>query len=438
MGKSVAKPTLVTDNRERVLKELQELSDGCSTVNLVVLVSGLTAPPTGMEHTLVALQKLATEANEKDSTSRTLIYRSVVNFDNKSKDGIIVCGKRLADEVNELVERTKAQQQKTIKLSLLGNSFGGLVARAALADIHWEQSNVIVVPKIFSTTMSPHLGSRDSMHTKLPKPVLFALINFLGVTLGTTGKDLMRQNDTLGMLASDPKYMEPLGRFEKRIAFSNSFRTDFRVATGTALFIAPDSESLHQTDRHFTQNFPFAVHALTTPKVKRREQPTPPSKNQWMREHCEKLDALGWTKVFCDIRSELPKVKVPFRRRRKKKQSSTESDNITTNSSASSHGEDTWTAAQLCRRYCRDDPATRGTWYNPQGHSVLMVNPVTAPEGNYLMKGMPFVKEYAARTMQDVLDNTSDSNNGNDNLKVTESWASSPSLEAEPSFEMWL
>ncbi|CAB9512459.1 Putative serine esterase (DUF676) [Seminavis robusta] len=401
---------------ERV-EELENLPNECHTVHLIVLVPGLLAPPTSMEKTRLVLVKLAQEENKKDATGRVVVHRSTFNLEKKSMDGILLCGERLATEVNLLLGHIAAnkgtRETRTVSLSIIGNSLGGVVARAALPHIQWSwplqdtknSSMVTVVPKIFCTTNTPHLGFKDAMHMELPKPVLYILERFLVAILGQTGKDLMRHktNKVIETLASEDKYLQPLGKFQKRIAYANSFRTDFRVATGTAAFIAPDSDSPHQTIPSFTDNFPFAVHALSTvPRQTRSEkqQPQPRSasssrskKDQWMRHHCEQLDALGWTKVFCDIRSELPSIQLPPLCCKGRSSLSSET---------STHSS--WTAAQLCQKYARSDPVTPCTWYAPMAHEVLVANSEKAGSGGRVAeKGLPFVEEYATRFLQDCI-----------------------------------
>jgi Putative serine esterase (DUF676) len=380
----------------------------CCTVHLVVLVPGLLAPPNAMENTLVVLRELAAEENKKLHPSSTvLVYCSASNLGKKSKDGVFVCGTRLAAEVNLVIQRIAANRCKDtrVNLSLVGNSMGGIIARAALSNIVWSlplpagnHHKLSVVPKVFCSTNAPHLGCKDAVHVKLSRGVQYFFEHFLVATLDRSGKDLMRHNKDIETLATDDKYVRPLREFEKRLAFANSFRTDFRVATGTAAFLSPDSDSVHQIIPSYTDNFPFAVHAVST---KRQEQPRaevspemPSCENPWMRDHCEQLDSMGWIKVFCDVRSELPSVKLPFSRARH-----SAPQDISTESQAGY-----CTSAQLHQKFCHDDPVTRGKWFAPFAHQVLTANETKKIGGQSLAKrGMPFVKEFAIRIMHDVL-----------------------------------
>ena len=118
-----------------------------------------------------------------------------------------------------------------------------------------------VQPKLFYTTNSPHLGSKNAKHVEFPVIAQYAL----ALLAGKTELDLFRFNDTIETLASDNLYLDPLRQFRRRVAFSNTCRTDFQVPTATGVFIAPDSSSAHETLHSYIEKFPFTVHAVITP-----------------------------------------------------------------------------------------------------------------------------------------------------------------------------
>ena len=103
----------------------------------------------------------------------------------------------------------------------------------------------------------------------------------------------------------------------------------------------------------------------------------------WMADHCQKLDALGWTKVFCDARPALPFVDRPWRSDREDESLLVEAQRVT--------------GSQLYKEYCRWSPRR---WYVPLAHFILVAD-FWFP--SYEERGMPFVKEYARRTMRDVV-----------------------------------
>ena len=289
----------------------------------------------------------------------------------------------------------------SVKLSFVGNSLGGLISRVALSDIIWcvqrkKGSKISVQSMLFYTTNSPHIGSKDAKHVEFPGIVQYAL----ALLLRRTGMDLFRFNDTIEKLASDKHYLDPLRRFSKRIAFSNTYRTDFQVPTASGAFLAPDSSSTHETLHSYIEKFPFAVHAVTTPSKPgtfSKTSPTniQPSENEadcWMRNHCERLDSLGWTKVFCDLRPVLPSIGLP---RFLHQTPQGPFDEINTKGKTNE-----WTASQLHAMYCR---STTDRFCIPLAHKVQMAN--VAWFGRYYSnKGLPFVEEFAYRIVDDALE----------------------------------
>jgi len=98
---------------------------------------------------------------------------------------------------------------------------------------------------IFCTTATPHLGI--SKHTWVPIPRSAEI--GIAQTMGDTGKDLFRLNDLMKSMATAPKFLEPLGKFRKRIAYANAYGTDFPVPTQTAAFLSKKSSYPH----HFVE-----------------------------------------------------------------------------------------------------------------------------------------------------------------------------------------
>jgi hypothetical protein len=211
----------------------------------------------------------------KDHPSSLLVHSAVCNEGRLSLDGIENGGLRLANEINNVIrgvafDKHKHKQNKnderidttTIALSIVGNSMGGLYGRYALKYINWTSQveiigstdtvvvDVLVVPNVFVTTATPHLGVKNMTYWKVPE-----FLEPVGAWMfGKSSNDLFRRNkfnnsdnnainynDIIEQLAFDPEFIGPLSKFKKRIAYANAFSTDIAVTTATAAFLVQDN-----------------------------------------------------------------------------------------------------------------------------------------------------------------------------------------------------
>ena len=111
------------------------------------------------------LQYLAHALREKHSEQRLFILAAESNSGNFTYDGIELGGERVAFEIQETLEKLKGDGYQIEKLSMVGYSLGGLVARYAIGLLFaqsWFQENNIR-PMNFTTFASPHLGVRTPL-----------------------------------------------------------------------------------------------------------------------------------------------------------------------------------------------------------------------------------------------------------------------------------
>merc|ERR1712194_926688 len=120
-----------------------------------------------------------------------------------------------------------------------------------------------------------------------------------------TGRDLFLLTSHIENTITDPYWIEPLLRFEKRIAYANTYSMDFMVPTSTAAFLSEQSKSEHfhlktpsslrsldhDHNNNQTHN-PFVALVVETPK--QHELLTKPHINDL--DMAQRLDAMGWTK----------------------------------------------------------------------------------------------------------------------------------------------
>lgn len=291
---------------------------------------------------------------QKDLTHEVYIHTPTCN-EGKTFDGVINCGERLAEEMlsvmSNIAKRKRAKGQRElvdVTLSIIGNSLGGLFARyaiTALAEMSLPShssvdsyKNGIIYPahgvrihyNIFCTAASPHLGVSKHTWIRTPRAFEVGLGNFLSLT----GRDVFRVNDLVLEMGTSMRFLNPLRAFKKRVAYANSYRTDYPVSTATAALLCPTSDYPHQCHEFELYDGPgdsrrwgrridkdgkpsFVVGTFETqpnPSI----ADSPPTIDKWnfetfhdVKAMSNSLDSLGWKKVFVDLRGELAGVTMP-------------------------------------------------------------------------------------------------------------------------------
>jgi hypothetical protein len=158
-------------------------------------------------------------------------------------DGIDVGGRRLAAEVTSLL---RLHPQVT-QLSIVGLSMGGLIARAALADIARTHPSLMLCN--FITMATPHVGVRGHLSPLLSAAISSGLLGISGAQLLLRDAPVARDGSSavLPLLAWMAHPASPhhraLARFTTRIAVANLLNDD-RVPYWSAA-LADSSDTLH-------------------------------------------------------------------------------------------------------------------------------------------------------------------------------------------------
>jgi hypothetical protein len=421
-------------NEEAVYGSVKKRED----VHLIVLVHGWKGNPSEME-SLRELLLLRGEEKESHKTNvfkrkeRTLVHSAVCN-DGQTHDGIEAGGTRLANEINNLIQELWNRESQNVRISLVGNSLGGLYARYALSLIQWQghRKKQMIIPHHFVTTATPHLGiGHQQTYLPLPRFVEIPIAH----AIRRTGKDLFRISNIIEDMTLDDKFTAPLSRFRRRIAYINVYGTDFQVPTPTAAFWA-DTDSVHHVVEQYTDgarqsSFESSerysitsednderprniIMKLTTPtqkkqqrmkeqlvslsnnaqddegarnllsedtKGKEREADMPPVASSTICLSL-KLDELGWTKVLVDIREEMPINLDSLQQSPKKNQK--EGNQIDLNSKTE------WTSRELLEQF---DTGRLKSF--PLGHTVLIANAKNEFYRNMNKGGMPIMDDLA-------------------------------------------
>ncbi|KAK4993443.1 hypothetical protein LTR50_000373 [Elasticomyces elasticus] len=200
------------------------------------------------------LASLATALRKGYSEDRLHILVAARNADSYTYDGIELGGERITYEIEEKLEELEKEGKKIKKLSIVGYSLGGLVARYAIGLLENRGVFDRVEPVNFTTFATPHLGVR----TPLRGPHSY-LWNVLGArTLSTSGGQLFtidsfRDTDRplLAVLAEPTSiFIRALRKFKHRSLYANIVNDRSAVYYTTAIsatdpFVDLDAVELH-------------------------------------------------------------------------------------------------------------------------------------------------------------------------------------------------
>jgi len=281
--------TIIDENNNRNNADLASASEPVSTVtHIIFLIHGWMGNALEMDYIRESIQNAAeaaavatTKNSDNDERHHRFVIHSAGCNEDRTNDGIVAGGARIANEINSLVryivdgggvgghcsndignDEDDSNNSKIhsdpVTLSIIGNSLGGLYARQSLVNIDWNleefssssssSPSITLTPMIFLTTATPHLGISGHTYFPLPRAAEFVVAK----GMQETGKDFFRFNTILEDLFHKQYHTDPLARFQQRIAYVNVYGTDFQVPTATAAFWAPGSDSIHYKVRTTT------------------------------------------------------------------------------------------------------------------------------------------------------------------------------------------
>lgn len=186
--------------------------------HLCVFVHGLWGNGTHLGYLSKSLQ----EKYGEDQLVLLVCKRNASSF---TYDGIEIGGERVAREIEEALEELKRDGYHINKISCVGYSLGGLIARYAIGLLDQKKYFEHIQPVNFTTFASPHLGVRTPL-IGFPN----TLWNILGArTLSASGKQLFTVDsfrDTgrplLSVLADpDSIFIHALAKFQNRSLYTN-------------------------------------------------------------------------------------------------------------------------------------------------------------------------------------------------------------------------
>jgi len=193
--------------------------------HLIVLVNGLWGRAKHWATVENELQKVL------DSSS-TVVHASRANQLFETYAGIDVCGSALADEVRRVAEKDRYD-----RISFVGHSMGGLIARNAIGKLYHSNDEELLLghlePCHFVTLATPHVGFVPMyedvplvhwIRGTVPSTLLDRGVPWLtSMMMGESGKQFfLRDGDVpiLYSMALDP-YITALKRFKTRTCYGN-------------------------------------------------------------------------------------------------------------------------------------------------------------------------------------------------------------------------
>ena len=384
-------------------------------VHVIILVHGWLGCPQDLAYIHHAMEREAaaiTSENDENTTESAenskaqqqyepfVIHTCAAN-NNRTNDGIQAGADRISVEIQGVLDKVLEEYHgdtttlKEITFSMLGFSLGGLYARVALPQIippaQYRRSDTKdrmplpkFTPTLFCTMATPHLGS--FRHTYLPIPAF--VIRPLS-SLVPTGRDLFQHTRLLQQSVTDPQWTEPLLRFEKRIAYTNTFSVDMMVPTTTAAFLSKDGGADHhvvQVGSH--QEHPHmalvvetkAQHEIFLQRSEDDDENSDDMDDDNDIDMAHRLDAMGWTKVFVDY---------------------------TKSFSSPNQTKSTYRSAELISAF--HGRRRRQFFHLPNGHDLMPVNSKNAFLSYANRKGRPLVDQMAADFIHDVVHGPSSS-----------------------------
>ncbi|KAI4676555.1 uncharacterized protein J4E88_007473 [Alternaria novae-zelandiae] len=186
--------------------------------HLCVLVHGLWGKP---EH----LKYVSTTLGERYPEDKLHILVAKRNAGSFTYDGIDTGGERVAEEVERKLEELAEAGHDITKISVVGYSLGGLIARYAIGLLFHRGIFEKIQPVNFTTFATPHLGVRTPL-----KGYHSHIWNVLGArTLSMSGRQLFgvdkfRDTDRslLAVLAdSESIFIRGLAQFKHRSLYAN-------------------------------------------------------------------------------------------------------------------------------------------------------------------------------------------------------------------------
>ena len=239
------------------------------------------------------------------------VLRSVSSEGLSSLSGLRTCGEKLAAEISKCI----SDNSHLKRLSVVGNSLGGLYMRYALRILFCDSDYTIggLRSHKFMSIATPHLGIRNWTFTDdygFAAPDIIKLA--VSKAMMTTGRDIFgfeEDSDSetlLFKMATDSAFLSPLRSFSDRRLYANLNR-DLVVPLGTAAFVNDDDVNLFRKEYYGKSGIVSIIKTSVISADYNKSIGSSPvdekNRTDAMRG-C--LDSLGWDKVIVNFPGYLP------------------------------------------------------------------------------------------------------------------------------------
>ena len=226
------------------------------------------------------MEYVASRLREKHSEDILHILVAKTNIGNFTYDGIDLGGERVAQEAEDYIEELEKTGTKLKKISIMGYSLGGLIARYTIGLLYSRGYFDKIQPVNFTTFASPHLGVRTPF-----MGVHYSIWNILGArTLSTSGRQLFlidsfRDTDRplLSVLSdSSSIFMIALSKFKNRVPYANIINDRSAPYYTTSVSNSDPFSNLDEMNLHYLPEYAPVVLDPAAPVSLKPTEAQPP------------------------------------------------------------------------------------------------------------------------------------------------------------------
>lgn len=225
------------------------------------------------------LNYVASSLRERYGEEQLIVLAVKRNAGSFTYDGIELGAERVAKEIEDTLDELARDGYEIKKMSMVGYSLGGLVARYALGLLDSRGWFDKIKPVNFTTFASPHLGVRTPLRSYANH-----IWNVLGArTLAMSGRQLFmidKFRDTgrplLSVLADpDSIFIHALKKFENRSLYTNIVNDRSAVYYTTAISRTDPFTQLDKLDLNYLEGYQNVILDPDNPVKLRKDQHLP-------------------------------------------------------------------------------------------------------------------------------------------------------------------
>ena len=223
---------------------------------------------------------IASALREKHSEDKLHILSAKTNSDSFTYDGIDLGAERVTQEIETYIQESEEMGIRIRKLSVVGYSLGGLVARYAVGLLYSRGWFRTIEPVNFNTFATPHLGVRT--------PVLGMKSRFwdyLGSsTLALSGRQLFTidhfrdtKRPLLSVLAEpNTIFMQALAQFRHRALYANVINDKSAPYYTTSISLTDPFTNIDTLQMNYLQDYAPNILDPANPITSKPQKDQPP------------------------------------------------------------------------------------------------------------------------------------------------------------------